>query len=234
MLERLDKIISSQGEYSRSDVKKLISSRKIIVDGVVVKTSNVKVDIEKSEVLINNKKLIYKKNLYLILNKPEGFVSSTKDKNDITVLELVPDSLYREGLFPAGRLDKNTTGLMILTDDGVFAHNILSPKKHVNKKYLVEIDIANTEDMVRSFKEGVTLIDGICKTSEMEIIDEYTSYVTLSEGRYHQIKRMFGCFGANVLKLKRVRFGNLDLPNDLNVGECRELTEEELKKIQEK
>lgn len=234
MLERLDKIISSQGEYSRSDVKKLISSRKIIVDGVVVKTSNVKVDIEKSEVLINNKKLIYKKNLYLILNKPEGFVSSTKDKNDITVLELVPESLYREGLFPAGRLDKNTTGLMILTDDGVFAHNILSPKKHVNKKYLVEIDIANTEDMVRSFKEGVTLIDGICKTSEMEIIDEYTSYVTLSEGRYHQIKRMFGCFGANVLKLKRVRFGNLDLPNDLNVGECRELTEEELKKIQEK
>ena len=124
-----------------------------------------------------------------------------------------------------------TTGLMIITDDGKFAHDILSPKKHVSKTYEVTIDIPVTEEMVKGFKEGIDLNDGKCKTAIMEITGEYSSIVILTEGRYHQIKRMFGCFGAKVIKLHRIKMGNLELPKDLEEGKVRELTIEELDKI---
>ena len=151
-----------------------------------------------------------------------------------TVLDLVPEKYRHRNLFPAGRLDKDTTGLMIITDDGEFAHNILSPKKHVSKKYKVTIDIPLTEKMVEEFKKGIKLNDGDCKPSILEITGTYTGIVTLTEGRYHQIKRMFGCFCAKVTELQRIKIGNLNLPDNLEIGACRELTEEELKQIQEK
>ena len=166
-----------------------------------------------------------------MLNKPKGYVSATEDKNMSTVLDLVPDEYLHRDLFPAGRLDRDTTGLMLITDDGEFAHNILSPKKHVKKTYNVTIDIPMTEEMVIGFKNGVSLIDGECKEAELTITGEYTGVVVLTEGRYHQIKRMFGCFGAKVVELERIGMGEFYLPEDLELGSCREFTDEELKLI---
>ena len=232
-MERLDKVIASQGEFSRKDVKKLISQKRVTVDGKLVLNSDIKIDSENSIITIDGKELNVKKYLYLILNKSKGYISATEDKKAATVLDLVPDELFRDDLFPAGRLDKDTTGLMIITNDGMLAHNILAPKKHVKKIYEVTIDIPVTEKMVKKFAEGIKLNDGECKPGRLEITGEYTCMVTISEGRYHQIKRMFGCLKAKVLELNRICIGNLQLPNDLKQGECRELTENELLKLQE-
>lgn len=232
--ERIDKIISSQEKYSRKEVKKLISSHKVLLNGEIVKSSDVKVNVGNDEIVIEGIKLNVKRKIYLVLNKPQGYVSATTDKRDKTVLELVPEEFNKRNLFPAGRLDKNTTGLMIITDDGELAHNILSPKKHVKKSYKVTLDINATEDMIERFSNGIELSDGICKPAEMKIIDSNVAIVTLREGRYHQIKRMFGCCGAKVIELHRISIGNLSLPNDLKEGECRELTDKELLKLQEK
>ena len=183
---------------------------------------------------VDGKPLEFKRNLYLVLNKPKGHVSATEDREHPTVLELVPQEYRGRDLFPAGRLDRDTTGLMIITDDGVLAHNILAPKKHVPKRYHVELDIPVTEEMRLGFSEGVMLNDGVCKAADLIKTGEKTAEVTLREGRYHQIKRMFGCFGAEVVELKRLGMGRLTLPEDLAEGECREMSEEELALLQEK
>lgn len=230
-MERIDKIIASQGVYSRSEVKKLIQQKKIKVNGEIITSSNIKIDTANAKILIDNEDLTIKKHIYLMLNKPEGYVSATKDGKDKTVLDLVPDEYKSREVFPAGRLDKNTTGLMIITDDGQMAHNILAPKKHISKKYEVTIDIPVTEEMKNGFKDGVELIDGKCKSSDMVITGQYTAEVILTEGRYHQIKRMFGCYGAKVTKLHRTQMGKLELPKDLAPGKTRELTLEELEKL---
>ena len=232
-MERIDKIIASQGQYSRSDVKKLISKKQVAVNGEVVKSANVKADPLTDRITVKGVTLDFKCNVYLMLNKPKGYVSATEDRDHQTVLELVPEEFAGRDIFPAGRLDRDTTGLMIITDDGALAHNILAPKKHVQKIYHVELDIPVTEEMARGFAEGVELNDGVCKEAGLEITGEYAARVTLKEGRYHQIKRMFGCYGAKVVELHRLAMGNLHLPDDLAVGECRELTEEELKLLQQ-
>ena len=233
-MERIDKVIVSQGEYSRKDVKKLVSQKRVSIDGKLALNSDIKINPEKSIIAIDGKELNIKKYLYLMLNKPKGYISATEDKNALTVLDLVPEEFYRDDLFPAGRLDKYTTGLMIITNDGMLSHNILSPKKHVKKIYEVTIDIPVTEKMVKKFAEGIKLNDGECKPGKLEITGEYTCRVTISEGRYHQIKRMFGCLKAKVIELNRICIGNLQLPNNLKQGESRELTENELLKLQEK
>ena len=231
-MERIDKIIASQGLYSRSDVKYMVNKKRITIDGKVVTSASQKADVDKNEIMLDGKPFVVKKQIYLMLNKPKGYVSATEDKKQQTVLELVPPALKGRDLFPAGRLDKDTTGLMIITDDGVLAHNILSPKKHVQKIYRVELDIPVTEEMQKGFAEGVELNDGVCKDAKLVILGEKTAEVTLREGRYHQIKRMFGCFGAKVVELHRIAMGELFLPDDLPEGECRELTEEDLIKLQ--
>lgn len=233
-MERLDKLICSQTKYSRRDVKELVRSKKVLVNGEIVKNSDIKVDFSSDSITVNNELLQIKKNIYLMLNKPKGYVSATDDKHFPTVLDLVPEEYSHRDLFPAGRLDKDTTGLMIITDDGVFAHNILSPSKHISKTYKVTIDIPVTEEMVVKFKEGIKLNDGVCKSSLLKIIDEYTAIVVLTEGRYHQIKRMFGCFGAKVIELERIAMGKFNLPSDLSQGDCREFTLEELDKVTKK
>ena len=232
-MERIDKIIASQGKYSRSEVKTLISKKRVTVNGEVIKSSSIKADPNTACIVVNGEELSFKKFVYLMLNKPKGYVSATEDRDHQTVLELVPLEFEGRNLFPAGRLDRDTTGLMIITDDGQMAHNILSPKKHVQKIYHVELDIPVTEEMARGFEEGVELNDGVCKEASLEIKGEKTCFVTLKEGRYHQIKRMFGCYGAKVVELHRVAMGNLNLPKDLDEGQCRELTEEELKLLQQ-
>ena len=233
-MERIDKIIASQGQYSRKEVKALIAKGRIAVDGRVVSSSSEKADPLTTQISIDGKSLAFKRNLYLMLHKPKGYVSATEDRDHPTVLELVPQEYRGRNLFPAGRLDRDTTGLMIITDDGVLAHNILAPKKHVPKLYHVELDIPVTEEMRLGFSEGVMLNDGVSKAADLIKTGEKTAEVTLREGRYHQIKRMFGCFGAEVVELKRLGMGRLTLPADLAEGECREMSEEELALLQEK
>lgn len=233
-MERLDKIISNQTGYSRKKVKDLVKQKRILVNNSIALKNDIKVDVNNDVILIDGKEISVKKFVYLMLNKPKGYVSATEDKNFSTILDLVPVEFSHRELFPAGRLDKDTTGLMLITDDGEFAHNILSPKKHIKKTYRVVIDIPMTNDMVDGFKNGIDLIDGQCKSAGLEIIGEFTGIVTLIEGRYHQIKRMFGCFGAKVLELERIGMGNFNLPSDLKLGECREFTEAELNLIKSK
>ncbi len=232
-MERLDKIISNRTGISRKDAKAAISGGKVTVSGNVIRSSDYKVG-ENEEVFLEGKKISGNAHIYIVLNKPKGYVSATEDPEQKTVIELVPPELFRNGIFPAGRLDKDTTGLMIITDDGDFAHRILAPRKHVPKKYAVTIDLPVTEDMKNGFENGIELSDGICKSSKLIKTGDYTCEVTLSEGRYHQIKRMFGCFGAKVTELHRLSMGGFSLPENLLPGECRELTEKELALIESK
>lgn len=233
-MERIDKILSEHTPYSRKEIKKLISQKAVCVNEEVVKKPECKFDENNISIKINGEKIEIKKNIFLLLNKPKGYISATESKSQQTVLDLMPQKYKHRSLFPAGRLDKDTTGMMLITDDGEFAHNILSPRKHVQKEYEVTIDIPVTSEMAEGFKKGVSLNDGECKTADLVITGEYTANVTITEGRYHQIKRMFGCFGAKVLELNRIRIGNLYLPKDLKLGEVKEATKEELQKIQER
>jgi len=233
-MERIDKIISEQTFYSRREIKKLVSQGMVYVNGMQVKKSETKYDETNISIKINGIEVEIKKHIYLLLNKPKGYVSTTEINSEKTVLDLVPEKYKNRNLFPAGRLDKDTTGLMLITDDGEFAHNILSPRKHVKKEYEVTIDIPVTAAMVKGFKNGVNLKDGECKSANLEITGEYTAKVTITEGRYHQIKRMFGCYGAKVIELNRICMGNLYLPNDLRIGEVKEATQIELQQIQER
>ena len=230
-MERIDKIIVSCTSYSRKDVKELIRKKRITINNEIIAKSDLKVDPDNIKIFIDDNEVKIQKYVYLILNKPKGYISATNDKSMPTILDLVPVKYKHRNLFPAGRLDKDTTGMMIITDDGDFAHNILAPKKHIKKLYEVTIDIPMTNDMVEGFKKGISLIDGDCKPSILEITGPNTGKVTLIEGRYHQIKRMFGCYKAKVIELNRIGMGNLILPTDLKIGECRELTKEELQQI---
>ena len=199
MIKRIDRIISEQTNYSRKEIKKMIS---------------------------------IKQHIYLILNKPKGFVSTTDVVKENSVLNLVPDKYGKRKLFPVGRLDKDTTGLMIITDDGKFAHNILAPNKHIEKGYEVTIDIPISKKMISDFKTGLVLKDERCKPAKLTIRSKYLAEVILTEGKYHQIKRMFGAFNAKVIELNRISMGNLVLPSDLKIGNIREATHNELDKIQ--
>lgn len=233
-MERIDKIIANQTGYTRKEVKELVRGKRIIVNGEIISKSDLKVNSDKDEIILDGQELNIKKYIYLILNKPKGYISATEDRTMPTVLDLLSDEYSHRNLFPAGRLDKDTTGLMIITDDGEFAHDILSPKKHVSKTYNVIIDIPMTENMVTGFKNGISLNDGKCKSANLKITGTNTGIVTLTEGRYHQIKRMFGCFGAKVVELERIAIGNLKLPSNLKLGQSRELTPKELEQIKEK
>ncbi len=232
-MKRIDKIISEQTNFSRKEIKKLVSQGAISADGNLVKKPEEKFDESAVTICINGKELEIKKHIYLLLNKPKGYVSTTDSISERSVLELVPEKYKTRELFPAGRLDKDTAGLMLITDDGEFAHNILSPRKHVRKIYEVTLDIPVTEKMKKGFEKGVKLNDGECKTASIEIIGEYQAKVTLTEGRYHQIKRMFGCYQAKVVELKRICMGNLFIPEDIALGDVREATDQELQMIQE-
>lgn len=233
-LKRIDRILSEQTNYSRKEIKRLVSKGLVLVNGCVVRKSDEKYAEDNISIKINGEEVRVNKHFYLLLNKPKGYVSTTVSDNDKTVIDLVPDKYKTRTLFPAGRLDKDTTGLMLITDDGVFAHNILSPKKHIKKVYEVVIDKDVSYEMVYGFRDGVKLNDGECKSALLEKIDTNKCLVTLTEGRYHQIKRMFGCYKAKVLELKRICMGELYLPSDLAVGKVREVSDEELLKIQSK
>ena len=225
-------------ECSRSDVKKMVKSGRVSVDGAVVKSADIKVDADKSVISVDGKALNYKKKIYIMLNKPQGVISASNDKTQKTVVDLVPPELYRDGLFPAGRLDGDTVGFVLITDDGDFAHRILSPKNHIMKTYHATLRSPLTEEDISAFKNGIELSDGtLCLEAEVRMLektDEPIAEVKICEGKYHQVKRMFAALGNKVLYLKRVRMGGLDLDESLEEGQCREITAEELLLLSEK
>lgn len=225
---RLDKILSENTPYSRSEIKGLIRKGQASVNGQIVLKAETQVSFGEKIVFcgqeVNTDEFIYIK-----MNKPSGVLTATRDKRE-TVVDLLPQELNIKNLFPVGRLDKDTTGLLILTNDGDLAHNLLSPKHHVEKSYEVELDGEVTENLITEFNNGVRLHDGtMLKPAGLKIIDKYKCVVTLTEGKYHQIKRMFGVYGLGVNKLKRISFGGIILENSLKEGEAKLLTNNELK-----
>ena len=230
---RLDKYLAETVPCTRSEAKTLLSRGKVTVNGALCKKGDVQLK-ETDAVTVEGRPLSYQKFVYLMLNKPEGVVSASTDRRDTTVVDLVGDAYPRRELFPAGRLDKTSTGFVLLTDDGGFAHDILAPKRHVSKTYTVVLDTPLTEEMQKGFAEGVTLADGTALSpAEVQALSEdgKTVRVLLKQGVYHQIKRMFGVYGAGVNALHRDAIGGLALDETLAPGQWRELTAAEVAKI---
>ena len=232
-MERLDKVISNLGYGSRKEVKALVKKGFVEVDGEVVKDSSISIDPEKSVISINGEELRYRKYIYLMMNKPDGVISATYDNREETVIDLLEVEHAVFEPFPVGRLDKDTVGLLLLTNDGELNHRLISPKWHVDKVYFAKIDKKVTEEDAAAFKKGIKLDDGyVCKEGKLEILsssDERSEVrVTIQEGKYHQVKRMFEALGKKVVYLQRIEFGGLHLDRELEEGEYRELTEEEL------
>ncbi|MEL4105524.1 pseudouridine synthase [Oscillospiraceae bacterium WX1] len=229
---RLDKFISDAGIASRREGIRLIKAGFVVVDGVTALSGALKIDPQSAVISVSGKTLTYQKYHYLMLNKPAGVVSATEDRGEKTVNDLLEGPWAHIGLFPAGRLDKDAEGLMILTDDGAFAHRVLSPSKHVYKTYYVETKGALTSQDAEAFKNGVMLKDGLCcLPASLQIISaDFTSaaYVRICEGKYHQVKRMLASQGKPVTFLKRVAVGGLRLDARLQPGAYREMTQEEL------
>lgn len=227
-MERLDKILAGSGFGTRKEVKKLVKYGIVKVDGKVATSSDIKIDPDKCEITVNGENLVYRKFVYLMLNKPDGYVSATEDNVYPTVTELVPEEYWHFNVFPVGRLDVDTEGLLILTNDGKFAHNVTSPKKHIPKKYFVIPEIPITDDDKKAFASGMDLGDFTAMPARLEECDD-GCYVTIFEGKFHQVKRMFEKIGNRVEYLKRVQIGGLSLDKDLQIGEMRELSEGEIK-----
>jgi len=222
---RLDKIISGSGLYSRSEAVALIRRGSVAVGGEPALSAAEKHDPESEQITVNGELIEFRKFRYIMLNKPRGYVSSTEDKREKTVLELLDERYSKLGLFPAGRLDKDAEGLLLLTNDGELAHEITSPSKKVNKCYFVEIDDTVTAADAGRFARGITLGDGtICKPAVLEPVPG-GAYVTIHEGKYHQVKRMMAAIGKRVKSLKRISIGGLRLDESLKPGEYRELSE---------
>ena len=228
-LERLDKILSGTGRWSRREVKELVKAGRVTVDGAVAARPEDKLDRAAAALAVDGEPVDGEKFTYLMLHKPGGVLSATEDPRQPTVLDLLPPHLRRLGLFPVGRLDKDTEGLLLLTNDGPLGHRLLSPKKHVDKVYFVRV--AGTLDGADSaaFRAGMTLEDGLhCLPAELEVLEEPdTGLVTLREGKYHQVKRMLAARGKPVTYLKRLSMGPLALDPDLAPGAWRPLTREE-------
>ena len=232
MKERLDKFLSSQTALSRKEAQKAIKEKRVLLNGTVIRAADTKVDTESDTVSLDGQPLTYQQYVYYMMDKPAGVVSATKDREERTVLDLLPPELYRDGLFPAGRLDKDTTGLLLITDDGDYAHRMLSPKKHVQKRYIATLDREPDDSIASAFEAGIVLGDGtVCKSGQAVPLGGCRVAVEISEGKYHQVKRMFAALGYHVEALRRVRIGGLALDEGLHPGEVRALTAEEAQKV---
>ena len=236
--QRIDKILSNLGYGSRSELKKFCKNGLVKVNGKVINNPGVQVDVENDEIIFDGEKVTYKEFIYLMLNKPDGYISATFDKRDPIVLDLIDKEDLVFEPFPVGRLDKDTEGLLVLTNDGQLAHRVLSPKKHVPKTYYAKIEGIVTEEDIKAFAKGVTLDDGY-ETMPAELIilksDEISEIeLTIHEGKFHQVKRMFESVDKKVIYLKRLSMGKLKLDENLELGESRELTDEEEKMIEER
>ncbi len=230
---RMDKFLAHIGYGSRSEVQKMIKQKRVKLNEKVIYKPDTDFVIEESIVTVDGKQAIYQEFYYYVLNKPQGVITATEDVRHETVLDLLSLIDRRKSLAPVGRLDKDTEGLLILTNDGKLTHELLSPKKHVDKVYYAKVSGMITLEDVEQFEQGIVLNDGTkYRPAKLEIISiGHTSeiYVTLSEGKFHQVKRMVMAVGKEVTYLKRIKMGALELPEDLKLGEYRALTASELK-----
>ncbi len=235
MTLRLDRLISDSGKATRSAAREMIRAGRVQINGAVCKKPETKVDTETCEIRVDNEMIRYRRNIYLMMNKPAGYVSSTEDPSEKTVLSLLPEELQKRGLFPAGRLDKDAQGFLLLTDDGALSHAITSPKRHVDKVYSVRVLGKLTEEDADAFSAGIVLSDGLrCRPSKLEIVKSAEiseALVTLREGKYHQLKRMVASRGKKVLELKRCSIGQIMLDPGLLPGQWRALTPGEEEKL---
>ena len=235
---RLDKLLANMGFGTRKTVKTLLKAKEVTVNGIVIKDGKSQVDPDKDKVVVAGEAVEYQEFVYFMLHKPQGVVSATNDNLHKTVIDLLAPKDQVLDPFPVGRLDKDTEGLLLLTNDGTLAHNLLSPKKHVDKCYKATINgIVNEQDIV-AFKNGITLNDGFnCQSAELDILsidvdaEQSIIQVTIHEGKFHQVKRMFEAVGKSVTYLKRLSMGNLKLDETLEIGKYRQLTEEELSSL---
>ena len=231
---RLDKYLSDAGVLTRTESARAAKNGQITVNGVVTRRSSGHIDPTKDTVCYNGQQIIYREFTYIMLNKPEGYVSATDDKLSPTVLTLLPDELQRIGLFPCGRLDKNTLGLMILTNNGPLAHKLLAPKNHVSKKYRFTVKYPISEKDVADLEKGVDIGGYFTAPCKVEMIDEKNGYITLTEGKYHQIKLMAEAVHNQITYLERVTFGPIVLDEGLERGQWRYLNEEEQAALEER
>ncbi len=236
-LIRLDKFISERTELSRSKIREIAVNGRIYVNGRLMKRVDTKIDPELDEVTVSGQVISGEKHRYILLNKPEGYVSSTDDSDGESVLRLVPENLRRKGLFPAGRLDKDSLGALLITDDGELAHQLLSPKSHVAKIYIVKLARPFQSNYINLFAEGIRLKDGTqCMPAKVRQAGntkncENLAFIELHEGKYHQVKRMFAAVENHVEKLMRISVGGLILPEKLGLGECMELLHKDVENL---
>ena len=235
---RLDKLLANMGFGSRKEVKQMLKQKGVTVDGEVVKDASMHVNPDVQDVSVFGERVEYTEFIYLMMNKPPGVISATEDNVDQTVIDLLDPLAQHFKPFPVGRLDKDTEGLLLITNDGQLAHNLLSPKKHVPKNYYAEIDGEVTESDIEAFRQGVELDDGyVTKPGELVILSagpKSEIELTIQEGKFHQVKRMFESVDKKVTYLKRLSMGSLQLDESLDLGDYRELTEEELNELQNK
>ena len=232
---RLDKFISTTTTLSRAEAKKIIK-KGILINDILIKSSDYKVDENNDIVIVNGSRLVYQKYVYIMMNKPQNVISATEDMIDKTVVDILKDKDRIHKVFPVGRLDKDTEGLMLLTNDGELAHKLISPKKDVEKKYYVEVIGELKEEYLELVKDGLVLDDGYkCKSARLEILesskDKSCANIYITEGKFHQVKRMMKALGTSVTYLKRLSIGSSILDENLKLGEYRYLTDKELKKI---
>ncbi len=226
---RLDRFLSNMGKATRSECSRLAKAGKISVNGVVTKRCDIHIDEKKDTIVFCGAVVSYRKYVYIMLNKPQGYVSATDDDREKTVLDLLPDEERRLGLFPCGRLDKNTLGLVILTNDGDSAHRLLSPKHHASKVYTFECKHPLSRDEVALLENGVDIGGYVTKPCKIEMSDDTHGQITLIEGKYHQIKRMLEAVDNKITYLERISFGGIELDPMLNRGDWRYLTSDEEK-----
>lgn len=228
---RLDKFLSNNGFGSRKEVKLLIKKKRVSINGSFNVKSDDYINPLEDKIIVDDIEVNYQKNYYFLLNKPKGYISATEDNFQKTVLDLLPDYSYLN-LFPVGRLDKDTTGVLLITTDGQLSHRLLSPKYHVEKIYIATVDKPLEKSLIEEFKKGIIMDGDLTLPAGLEIIDEFTARVTLHQGKYHQVKRTFEHFGYKVLVLHREKFSFLTI-NGLKEGEFRSLSEEEINKLKE-
>ena len=232
---RLDKYLADMGLGTRTEVKKDIKKGRISVNGEIIKSPEYKIDTQTDAVLADGKEIAYEELVYYMLNKPQGVVSATEDRRDKTVLDLISEK-KRKDLFPVGRLDKDTEGLLLITNDGELAHNLLAPKKHVDKKYFVRLKAPLSEENRKRLKEGVDIgADKLTLPAQVFVLNQERdeAEIIIREGKFHQIKRMFHAVGNEVIFLKRLSMGSLVLDENLLPGEYRLLTPEEIERLKE-
>ena len=233
MQVRIDKLISECKLASRKETAQAAKRGELLVNGTPVKKADMHIDPEKDEVIFRGKRVVYEEFVYVMLNKPAGYISATEDSSLPVVTELLPEQLQKRGLFPCGRLDRDTLGLMILTNDGKLSHYLLSPKHHVSKVYRFQCEVPLRETAEAQFCGGITIDGGeVCRTARL-VCDEgrKSGFVTLVEGKYHQVKRMFESVGNKITYLERVEFAEIPLDTSLSRGEWRYCTEAEIEKL---